>query len=65
MTMAKIESSLMQAPHEAQEHCDREANLVAVNDNGLRLLEWFRALPHEKKIDVVNSMSAAAKRTRH
>jgi hypothetical protein len=65
MTMAKVESALMQAVHEAQEHRDCESNLVAVNDNGLRLLEWFRALPQERKIDVVNSVSAAAKRARH
>jgi hypothetical protein len=65
MTMAKVGSALMQAVHEAQEHCDCEASLVAVNDNGLKLLEWFRALPPERKIDVVASVSAAAKRARH
>jgi hypothetical protein len=65
MTFGKFESSVTQALQETKEHADREAALVAVNDNGLRLLEWFRGLPPEKKIAVFNSVTAAAAKARH
>jgi hypothetical protein len=54
------------ADHAAQRDCgDRELNVIAVNDNGRALLQWFRALPADQQTQVFTVATHVAAKLRH
>ena len=63
--MTNIVKSTAQVIHAATEGDASEVDLVAVNDNGLMLLEWFRSLSAHEKSGVIRVVTAAAVRLRH
>jgi hypothetical protein len=44
---------------------DRDLNVIAVNDNGRALLQWFRALPIDQQTQVFTVATQAAAKLRH
>jgi hypothetical protein len=63
--MTNIVKSTTQVIHDSTERDAAEAAMVAVNVNGLMLLEWFRSLSEHEKSGVMRVVTAAATRVRH
>ena len=52
--------------HAAQRDAgDRDLDVIAVNDNGRALLQWFRALPIDEQMHVFTVAKQAAAKLRH
>ena len=64
-TMTNIVKSTTQVLHESMEGDASEMEMVAVNHNGLMLLEWFRSLSEHEKSGVIRVVTAAASKVRH
>ena len=44
---------------------NEQPEVIAVNDNGRMLLQWFRSLPTDEQARVVRAATTAAARLRH
>ena len=52
--------------HAAQREIgNRDLDVIAVNDNGLALLHWFRSLPADQQTQVFRVATQAAAKRRH
>ena len=49
-------------PYAAQ---NEQPEVIAVNDNGRMLLQWFRSLPDDEQARIVRAATIAAARLRH